>query len=102
MSIFRKIFRPGSGGPSKGISIVDTKEGRAHVRNPMVGREIDTDVESEGKFYPAILSSELAVQADFMPTGRLPGVDKEGNIPRYEPDDSSVVERLFGIIMPDE
>jgi len=102
MSIFKKLFRPGSGGPTKGISIVDTKEGRAHIRNPMVGRVRDDDVETEGKFYPAIITNEMQVQAEIVPTGQLPGVDKEGNIPRYEADDPAVVERLFGIIMPDE
>jgi len=101
-SIFKKIFRPGSGGPSKGISIIDTKEGRARIRNPVGPRVRDEDVETEGKFYPYILTNESLTGEALAPTGRLPGVDKDGNIPRYEPDDPAVLERIFGIVMPDE
>jgi hypothetical protein len=102
MSVFKKLFRPGSGGPRKGISIVDTQDGRARIRNPIGPRTIDDDIEIEGQFYPMILSDEIDIGGVPTPTGRLSGVDKEGNIPRYEADDPVVLQRLFGIIMPDE
>lgn len=102
MSIFRKLFRPGSGGPTKGISIVDTLSGRAHVRNPIGNRIREEEIDPDGSFYPYILTNEISASGPLAPNGTLQGVDKEGNIPRYEPDDPIVLNRLFGIVMPDE
>lgn len=102
MSVFRRMFRPGSGGPAKGISIVDTQQGRANTPRSGVVRIQREESDPESSFYPMILTNEVTVLGEQIPKGLLPGVDKEGNIPSYEPDDPSVVKRLFGIVMPDE
>lgn len=102
MSVFRRIFRPGSGGPTKGVSIVDTQQGRAHTPRSGIVRMQREESDPESSFYPMILTNEMSVLGEQIPKGELPGVDKEGNIPRYEPDDPQVVKRLFGITMPDE
>lgn len=102
MSIFRRIFRPGSGGPAKGISIVDTPQSRAHTPRSGITRMQREESDPESSFYPMIITNEISVLGEQIPKGLLPGVDKEGNIPSYEPDDPQVVKRLFGIDMPDE
>src|SRR6266516_3828943 len=101
MSIIRRIFRPGSGGATKGISIVDTQTTRAPVRNPRNFQTQEVESDPESSFYPYILSNEVS-PLDDPPRGSLPGVDEAGRIPAYEPDDPNVLRRLFGIFMPDE
>lgn len=102
MSVFKKLFRPGSGGAQKGISIVDTQHGRAAIRNPITDRVREQESDPESTFYPLILTNELTAFGSEIPRGTLPGVDKEGNIPRYEPDDPQVLRRIFGVEMADE
>lgn len=98
MSTVRRMFRPGSGGPSKGISIVDTPSTRAPIRSPRNFQTQEVESDPEENAYPFILVNE----STDTPTGTLPGVDETGRIPPYEPDDPNVMQRLFGIVMPDE
>lgn len=102
MSVFRRLFRPGSGGPQKGISIVDTQSGRAPIRNPVGQRVREEEENPEGTFYPYILTNEITAFGPEIRRGTLPGVDEQGNIPSYEPDDPNVMRRLFGVEMADE
>lgn len=102
MSIIRRIFRPGSGGPTKGISIVDNQSGRAVIRSPFSITRGEVESDPESSFYPMILTNEIAVEGEQIPKGLLSGVDKEGNIPPYEADDPTILRRLFGIEMADE
>lgn len=101
MSIIRRIFRPGSGGPSKGVSIVDNQGGRAVIRTPFAIRTQPQESDPESTFYPMILVNEVSAVNE-IPRGILPGVDEQGRIPRYEPDDPAILRRLFGIELSDE
>lgn len=96
--IARKI-RPGSGGPAKAISIVDGATGRAPSISPIRRGDAEEDFDDVKSGAPMALSSHFGVGPEIasLPVGPLPGIDKEGNIPPYAPDNADVLYRLFGI-----
>jgi hypothetical protein len=101
-----KKIRPGSGGPAQAISIIDGATGRAPSIRPFQ----HTDIDDDGDFddtrsgMPMALSSHYGVASDVLPqpTGTLPGVDEQGNIPSYAPDDVAVLNRMFGLRLPND
>jgi hypothetical protein len=97
--IARKI-RPGSGGPAKAISIVDGATGRAPSFRPsrIVTEDDGEDFDDAKSGMPLALSNQYGAgpKTDPIPSGILPGVDQDGNIPPYSSDDPGILARLFG------
>ena len=99
-----KRLRPGSGGPTQAISIVDGPTSRSGDFSTGFKRATQTDEDFDDikSGQPLALSNELSVASNILPApvGLLAGVDPndpDKRIPFHQPDDPQVLYRLFGL-----